>query len=116
MVLQQPARFADIVALLNVLAGGDQNIGLSPHQAFWQGVTRDRFVSIQTDPWGVGGALITLGDPLKSNLFLALSGIAPFDGSQVSRMPDLNSYPQGRYALPEELARVADWIRNGAPP
>lgn len=108
-------RFADIVSLMDTLTGADPNIGLAPHQAFWRGVTRDRFVSIQTDPWGVPGPLVTLGDPTKSNLFLALSGIAPFDGTAVPQMPDLDDDAQGRHATADELARVADWIRNGAP-
>jgi hypothetical protein len=107
--------FADIVALLNALYNNDPNIDDAPHGAFWQNTTRDVFVAIQTDDWGVAGPLVTLGDPNKSNLYLALSGKSPFDGSQLPQMPDTGADPNGRHATNAELQMVAAWINNNAP-
>jgi hypothetical protein len=109
--------FADIQALLSALVGNDPNIGDAPHLAFWQGagLTRDTFVQIQTDDWGAPGLLVALGNPNKSNLYLALAGIIPFDGSQLNRMPDIQADANGRYAQPDELQMVATWITNNAP-
>jgi len=73
--------FSDIQTLLDTLYANDPNIGYSPHLAFWQNTTRDAFVAIQTGSWGPGGSLVVLGNPEKSNLYLALAGITPFDGS-----------------------------------
>ena len=69
--------FADIVTLLNTLYNNDPNIGNAPHAAFWQNTTRNAFVQIQTDAWGVNGPLVALGQPQGSNLYLALSGQPP---------------------------------------
>jgi hypothetical protein len=107
--------FTDIVNLLNVLYNNDPDIGDSPHGAFWTKTTRDAFVAIMTDAWGVAGPLVTLKDPNKSNLFLALSGIAPFDGSQVNQMPDTDADSDARHATADELKMVANWIKNSAP-
>jgi hypothetical protein len=107
--------FSDIQTLLDTLYANDPNIGYSPHLAFWQNTTRDAFVAIQTGSWGPGGSLVVLGNPEKSNLYLALAGITPFDGSQCNRMPDTSADPNGRYATPTELQMVATWITNNAP-
>jgi hypothetical protein len=104
--------FADIVNLLNTLANG--NAGAAPHHAFWQGVTRDAFVAIQTDRWGVNGPLITPGNPQASNLFLALAGLPPFDGSVLPQMPDVGNAPTSRLATPNEVELVSSWITAGA--
>jgi hypothetical protein len=53
-----------------------------------------------------------LENPNKSNLYLALAGITPFDGSQLNRMPDIQADANGRYAQPDELQMVATWITN----
>ena len=111
---QNPA-FSDVVALLDTLVNNDPNIGDAPHGAFWRNTTRDAFIALRTDSWGVAGKLVTPPNPQTSNLFLALSGIAPFDGSEVPRMPDTDSDPAGRHATPAELAMVALWISNGCP-
>lgn len=113
MNLENPT-FSDIVNLLNDLVNNDSTIG-GPHRAFWRNTTRDAFVQIQTDRWGVSGPLVTLGQPNQSNLFLALSGLAPFDGSQVPQMPDTDSDPNARHATPQELTMVATWITNNCP-
>jgi hypothetical protein len=107
--------FSDIVDLLNVLYNKDPNIDDAPHGAFWQNTTRDVFVARKTDAWGVAGALVTLGNPNKSNLYLALAGIAPFDGSQLPQMPDTDADPDGRHANKAEWEMVATWITNNAP-
>jgi hypothetical protein len=54
--------FSDIVTLLSTLANNDPNIGNAPHGAFWQGTTRDAFVQIQTDNWGIPGPC-SIGEP-----------------------------------------------------
>ena len=108
--------FSDIVDLLNTLVPlGDPNIKDAPHQAFWRGVTRDQFVSKTTDDWGVNGKLVVPGDLTNSNLFLALSGTSPFDGSQLPQMPDINSDPNAKTATAEQLDTVKNWIMNQAP-
>ncbi len=107
--------FSDIVTLLSTLANNDPNIGNAPHGAFWQGTTRDAFVQIQTDNWGIPGPLVALGNPNSSNLYLALKGAPPFDGSQLPQMPDTGADPNGRHATAAELAMVATWITNNAP-
>jgi hypothetical protein len=107
-------RFADIVALLNTLYANDPNIDESPHGAFWQNVDRNTFVGMRTDDWGVAGMLVG-ATPQASNLYLALAGTAPFDGSVLSQMPDTAADPKGRHATADELKMVADWITGGAP-
>lgn len=107
--------FAEIVALLNTLYNNDPNIANAPHGRFWQNTTRDAFVQIRTDNWGVDGELVALGNPHGSNLFLALAGLPPFDGSALPQMPDTDADPAGRHATSQELQMVATWITNGAP-
>jgi hypothetical protein len=109
--------FSDIVNLLNVLYNNDPDIGDAPHGAFWQNTTRDAFVAIKTDNWGVNGQLVTPGNPHASNMYLALAGLAPFDGSTLPQMPDTtaNGDPNARHATPAELQLVSTWITNNAP-
>jgi len=108
--------FADILRLLDALVPtNDQNIDSAPHQAFWRGMTRDQFVSKTTDEWNVTGRLVTPGDPGKSNLFLALSGMSPFDGSVAEQMPDTNQDFNARHATANELKMVETWIKANAP-
>jgi hypothetical protein len=107
--------FSDIVKLLNSLYNNDPNIGNAPHGAFWQNTTRNAFVAIQTDNWGVNGPLVKLGDPQGSNLYLALAGKPPFDGSVLQQMPDLQDDPNARHATPAEIQLVSTWISNNAP-
>jgi hypothetical protein len=56
-----------------------------------------------------------LKQPKQSNLYLALAGLPPFDGSELPQMPDTDADPNGRHATAEELAMVALWITNGCP-
>jgi hypothetical protein len=109
--------FADIVGLLNTLYNNDPNIDDAPHGAFWQNTNRDAFIAIKTDRWRVAGPLVTLNDPMKSNLYLSLAGLAPFDGTRQRQMPDntANGYPDARHATASELSMVEKWINNGAP-
>ncbi len=108
--------FADIVTLLNTLYNNDPDISDAPHGAFWQNTTRDAFVALRTDAWGVPGVLVALNDPSKSNLYLALAGLPPFTG-RPPQMPDTtpSGYPAARHATPQELAMVQAWINNNAP-
>jgi hypothetical protein len=108
--------FTDIVNLLNILYNNDPDINDAPHGAFWQNTTRDNFIKIKTDAWGVPGALVTLNDPNKSNLYRALAGLPPFDGSQLPQMPDTTQTgdPNARHATPDELTMVANWITHNA--
>jgi len=105
--------FADIVTLLDTLANG--NGVAAPHGAFWDGIARADFIAIQTDQWGAPGPLVTPGSPNSSNLYLALAGTAPFGGSGIPRMPDVNQAATSRYATDAELKIVSDWITAGAP-
>lgn len=108
--------FSDIVNLLNTLVPvSDPNINDAPHGPFWRGTTRDQFVAITTDNWGVPGPLVTPGNPQSSNLYLALSGQTPFDGSQLPQMPDTGLDPNARRATQSELNMVSTWITNNAP-
>jgi hypothetical protein len=109
--------FTDIVTLLNALYNNDPDIGDAPHGAFWQNTNRNAFVAIQTDNWGVSGALVTVGNPQTSNLYLALAGLRPFDGSTLPQMPDTtaNGDPNARHATPAELQLVSKWIEQNAP-
>jgi hypothetical protein len=106
--------FLDVVTLLNVLYGDDPDIGSAPHGAFWQNVNRDEFVAMKTDDWGVPGSLVIPGQPENSNLYLALLGAAPFDGSLLPRMPDIDRFGGARYASTDEVSLVEAWIKNGA--
>lgn len=108
--------FQDIVNLLNNLVPlSDQNINRAPHEAFWRNIDRNAFVSLTTDDWGVPGPLVTVGAPAQSNLYLALAGAKPFDGSGCPRMPDVSSDSNSRFATAAELALVGTWIKNNAP-
>jgi hypothetical protein len=115
VAIQNP-KFADIVSLLNTLYNNDPNIDSAPHGAFWQNTTRDAFVATKTDAWGIPGALVTPNNPNQSNLYLALAGIAPFDGTSLPQMPDTtpNGFPNARHATPDELTTVSNWIKGGA--
>jgi hypothetical protein len=113
-VSQTNPTFAEIAALLDTLINNDPNISSAPHATFWRNTTRDKFVQIQTDTWGAPGALITLGQPEKSNLYLALAGLPPFD-SFPPQMPDTDSAPNARHATTSELKMVSTWITNNCP-
>lgn len=116
-------KYGDILALLNALIpASDANIGDAPHGAFWLGengapLDRNAFVAIDVGQWqlGVTGPLIKPGTPDASNFYLALAGKPPFDGSVVSRMPDINADPNARFATADEIQMVATWIKGGAP-
>nr|WP_155921543.1 hypothetical protein [Mesorhizobium sp. L2C054A000] len=111
--------FADIQNLLDTLVPpSDSNINGAPHRRFWRRPptdTRDGFVNFDTSHWGQDGLLVTPGHPETSNLYLALAGQPPFDGSGQSQMPDVDSDPLATLANKQQLATVATWITNGAP-
>jgi hypothetical protein len=112
-------RFADIQNLLDILVPpSDANVDSAPHQRFWRNAptnTRDGFVNKDTSDWGQSGKLVTPGNPDSSNLYLALAGKSPFDGSQQNQMPDVNADFKATLASADQLNIVATWIQNGAP-
>ncbi|MER9215156.1 hypothetical protein NKI54_24325 [Mesorhizobium sp. M0663] len=114
----QPS-FEDIQNLLDTLVPPtDANINGAPHMRFWRKPptdTRDGFVNFDTSNWGQDGRLVTPGHPETSNLYLALAGQPPFDGSSLSQMPDVDSDPLATLANKQQLTTVATWITNGAP-
>jgi hypothetical protein len=113
--------FADICALLDTLVPPtDNNINNAPHQAFWRSgknyVSRDDFLALKTDDWGISGNLVTPGNASQSNLYLALSGQSPFDGSQgIPQMPDTSQDSNAKRATTQQLSMVETWIKNNAP-
>jgi hypothetical protein len=118
LAVPQP-RFLDVQNLLDTLVPPtDANIQSAPHDRFWRispTNTRDGFINFDTSAWGPSGPLVTPGDPTKSNLFLALAGQKPFDGSGVPQMPDVNQDFNATLATPAQLALIETWIKNGAP-
>jgi hypothetical protein len=112
--------FADIQNLLDTLVPpSDANIDSAPHQRFWRKAptnTRDGFVNFETTPWQQPGRLVSPGNPDSSNLYFALAGKSPFDGSQQNQMPDVNADFSATLATADQLDVVATWIKNGAPP
>jgi hypothetical protein len=112
-------RFVDIQNLLDTLVPpSDANVDSAPHQRFWRKEptnTRDGFVNQDTSGWGQSGKLVTPGNPDSSNLYLALAGKSPFDGSQQNQMPDVNADFKATLASADQLNVVATWIKNGAP-
>ncbi len=112
---EQP-NFDDVQQLLNSLFNaGDDNVANAPHADFWRNKTRDEFVAIGTDDWGIPGNLVVPGNPDASVLYQALAGLTPFDGSTLPRMPDTAADPGARYATDEELGFLAAWIQADAP-
>jgi hypothetical protein len=108
--------YSDIKALLDILIPPtDANIASAPHQAFWRNLDRNGMIALTTAQWGVDGQLVVPGNPATSNLYLALAGKPPFDGSELPQMPDVSADPNARLATPEELAMVSAWISKGAP-
>jgi hypothetical protein len=117
-------RFAEICALLDQLVPPkDNNINNAPHLAFWRSgnpppnsyITRNDFIALTTDNWGIPGNLVTPQNAQTSNLYLALSGKTPFDGSQgTPQMPDTVNDPNARRATSQEQSMVEAWITNGA--
>jgi hypothetical protein len=113
--------FSDIQNLLDRLVPpSDPNIQGAPHDRFWRQAptnTRDGFVSFDTSVWGGPNnvPMVTPGNTQKSAIFLALSALPPFDGSQVNQMPDTGSDPLAKHAQQADLDLLAAWINNGAP-
>ena len=104
-------QFADICALLDQLVPtSDNNINSAPHLAFWRSgkappnnyVTQEVFIALTTDDWGISGSLVTPANPQTSNLYLALSGKTPFDGSQATRNARHHRDPDARHATSQE--------------
>jgi hypothetical protein len=99
----QTIKFADVQTILENAVNG-QTIGA--HGNFWRNVTRDQFVALTVE----GMQLLVVGDHANSNLFKALKGIAPFDGTFAPQMPE--NYPP----VPDpQIQQIADWIDASCP-
>ena len=93
----------------------DQSVGPGPvgaHHAFWRGITRDQFVSLEI----FGYPLISDNDSAGSNLLKALRGEAPFGvdlGTPGATMPQMPAYLPAMGA--EDINAIAEWVDNGCP-
>ena len=81
-----------------------QSIG--KHGNFWRGKTLAEFVAAKV----FGRPLLLVGNSVQSNLVRALRGLAPFDGSQLPRMPV--GFPP---VADEQIRIVERWIDDGCP-
>ena len=99
----------------------------APHQLFWKALTYDQFVNGNvpdhsgqwggppsiTNPPSPGNPpvkILVKGKSAQSNIILALSGLAPFDGSVFNQMPD-----GGPYLTQDQINQLAGWIDAGCP-
>ncbi len=105
--------FADVQKTLGALA--PNTIGSSPHKAFWN-TSYLNFVNGNvpgvTDPnTGDTFPILIKGDGKNSAIILALSGLPPFDGSDLplAQMP-LN----GPYLDQDTIDAISAWIDAGA--
>jgi hypothetical protein len=106
--------FAEVQAALDTFVS-DNNVpvGQAPHGVFWHnGATQDD----QYNNFVTGDAIPTFpilikGDGAKSNIILALSGQAPFDGSELPQMPPT---PPGVVLATPIINAISTWITNGA--
>jgi hypothetical protein len=88
-------------------------VAQAPHGVFWRrGKTADeQYQAFVTGDAISGFPIIKKGDGANSNVILALSGAAPFDGSEFPQMPP--TPPNVVLAAPI-IAAIADWITKGA--
>jgi hypothetical protein len=98
-------RFANVIAILDEAVGGpDVDIGV--HGAFWRNVSCREFVALEV----LGLPLINRDSPIESNLLKAITGRAPFDGSEYPQMPAWLDPIDAQKA-----AAIEAWIVNGCP-
>ena len=83
----------------------------APHGTFWRrGSSEDeQYQAFITGDAIPGFKIMVKGDSKNSNVILALSGRAPFDGSKLPQMP-----PGGPYLEETDIQTIADWIDAGA--
>lgn len=72
--------YSQVIESLDAAVGGP---GGPPHQAFWRGLTRDRFTAAQV----LGLPLHVVDNGGDSNLLKVLRGAGQFDGSEFDRRP-----------------------------
>lgn len=119
--------WAEVQAFLTANSG---TVSGAPHQSFWTNLTYDEFVDgCVPDLGGQNGGppcitnppsppppasppvkILVKGNSKQSNIYLALSGEPPFDGSIFSQMPE-----GGPFLTTEQLAQFAAWIDAGCP-
>ncbi len=97
------AAFAQIQQILESAVNGGT---IGAHGNFWRNKTRDQFVTLKV----FGRQLLVLGKADDSNLIKALRGQAPFDGSELPRMPvGLDPVPD------KQIEVIRQWINDGCP-
>jgi hypothetical protein len=91
----------------------NNNIPISdaPHGVMWaRGTTPAEQYTAFTTGDAIGGyPIMQVGNGAASNIILALSGQAPFDGSTFPQMP-----PGGPYLDQNTVTMISNWISNGA--
>ncbi|WOJ90418.1 hypothetical protein RZS28_03740 [Methylocapsa polymorpha] len=105
--------FAEVqTALQTFVTNNNIPISGAPHGVMWEkgGSTPDEkyqyFVTKDAIP---GFPILTKGSGKTSNIILALSGKAPFDGSTFPQMP-----PGGPYLATDIVEAISAWIDAGA--
>jgi hypothetical protein len=104
--------FAEVQsALQNFVTSNNIPIGQAPHGVMWErGSTADeQYENFVTGDAIKGFAILTKGDGKGSNIIKALSGLAPFDGSELPQMP-----PGGPYLDTGTINAISAWIDAGA--
>jgi hypothetical protein len=96
-------RFEQIQQILE-RAVNDLTIGR--HGNFWRNKTRDQFIYARV----FGRPLLVVGKSAESNLVRALRGTAPFDGTELPRMP-VGFVP----VADDQIQIIAQWIDDGCP-
>jgi hypothetical protein len=89
-----------------ILEDAVQKQAIGRHGNFWRGKTRDQFVELKV----FGRAVVVIGHGADSNLVRALRGQAPFDGSQLPRMP-VGFDP----VTDKDIQTIQKWIDDGCP-
>jgi hypothetical protein len=96
-------RYEEVQRILET-AVQQQTIGR--HGNFWRGKTKDQFVAARV----FGRPVLVIGDSAASNLVRALRGLAPFNDSELPRMP------VGFPAVPDDQIQIIErWIDDGCP-
>jgi hypothetical protein len=105
------ANYQEIVNLLDEAVGGSAS-PVGAHGAFWQGKTRDEFVTAIV----FGQKVLIVGDSKNSNIIKALRGEAPF-GTDVGTAGGIfRRMPAGRPPMPlEKVEIIQKWIDQGCP-
>jgi hypothetical protein len=90
----------------------NNNIPISgaPHGVMWARTSPgDPYTNFITGEAIPGYPILQVKNGAGSNIILALSGLAPFDGSTFPQMP-----PGGPYLDQNTITMISNWITNGA--